>query len=166
MAPDGYRKADLGSYGGKPDYLCIGVSGQMLCLESFCLLQQRQHALRNLVGLGHHGSASLFAGSRVREVSRFHRKVSIRMHKRERTGSLRVMLRLRNAGFKARLQSTEVGALAADEGQGRVYGFERLVAFSKVVTSRSATFCRVEPPLLKGLPGTVNVTVNDLSSPA
>ena len=41
------------------------------------LLQQRQHALRNLVGLGHHGRAGLLQDLGARQVGSFRRKIRI-----------------------------------------------------------------------------------------
>ena len=51
--------------------------GAVPALFGFSLFEQRQHALRNLVGLRHHGGAGLLQDLGAREVGGFLGKVGI-----------------------------------------------------------------------------------------
>ena len=75
------------------------------------LFQQRQHALRNLVGLCHHGRARLLQDLRAGKVGSFGRKVRILNATSGRRHVLRRSVQVGNRSLKARLQRANYGAL-------------------------------------------------------
>ena len=73
--------------------------------------------MRQLVGLGHHRRTSLLQDLRARQVGGFCGEVGVQ-DTRTRGGQVfRRHLQVADRGFKARLQSTELGTLTVDEGQ-------------------------------------------------